>query len=194
MIASIKQWIVSICTAIFFITAVEMILPNNSMKKYAKFVLGLILITVILNPIIKLFNRSFNFEGYINSASQYIDEKQYKNNYGKYKTETIDNTSEVFAKNLEKVCNKKLKDKYPKDNYNVKVKVLYDDVKEKFDIQEVNVGVKEEGVKKVKKVTLDETKEVATKKVMEKEKSSKIINYLSEAIDVPKEKIRVYKE
>ncbi|WP_242851174.1 stage III sporulation protein AF [Clostridium novyi] len=92
------------------------------------------------------------------------------------------------------MCNKKLKDKYPKDNYNVKVKVLYDDAKEKFDIQEVNVGVKEEGVKKVKKVTLDETKEVSTKKVMEKEKSSKIINYLSETIDVPKEKIRVYKE
>nr|WP_307897887.1 stage III sporulation protein AF [Clostridium botulinum] len=30
-----------------------MILPNNSIKKYAKFVLGLILITVVINPIIK---------------------------------------------------------------------------------------------------------------------------------------------
>ncbi|KEH95916.1 stage III sporulation protein AF [Clostridium massiliodielmoense] len=193
MIVSIKQWVVNICTAIFFITAVEMILPNNSMKKYAKFVLGLILITVILNPIIKLFNRSFNFEGYINSASQYIDQKQYKNNYGKYKTESIGNTSEVFANNLEKLCNKKLKDKYPKDNYNVKVKVLYNDEKEKFDIQEINIGVKEEEVKKIRKITIDKTKEVATKKVIEKGKSSKIINYLSESIDIPKEKIKVYK-
>ncbi|KGM94986.1 stage III sporulation protein AF [Clostridium novyi A str. 4552] len=193
MIVSIKQWVINICTAIFFITAVEMILPNNSMKKYAKFVLGLILITVILNPIIKLFNRSFNFEGYINSAAQYIDQKQYKNNYGKYKTESIDNTSEVFANNLEKLCNKKLKDKYPNDNYNVKVKVSYNDEKEKFDIQEINVGIKEEEVKKIRKITIDKTKEVNTKKVIEKGKSSKIINYLSESIDVPKKKIKVYK-
>ncbi|MCD3297735.1 stage III sporulation protein AF, partial [Clostridium botulinum] len=50
MIQSIRQWVISIATAIFFITAVEMILPNNSIKKYAKFVLGLILITVVINP------------------------------------------------------------------------------------------------------------------------------------------------
>ena len=50
MIEGLKVWITSICTAIFFITAVEMILPDDSLKKYAKFVLGLILITVVISP------------------------------------------------------------------------------------------------------------------------------------------------
>lgn len=193
MIASLKQWVINISTAIFFITAVEMILPNNSMKKYAKFVLGLILITVVVNPIIKLFNRSFNFEGYINSATQYIEQKEYKNNYDKYKTKTIDNTANIFANNLESLCNKKLKDKYPKDKYNIKAKVLYNTKEEKFDIKEISVGVKEEGVKKIKKVTIDEIKELTTDRIIEKEKSDRIINYLSETIDVSKEKIKVYK-
>ena len=43
MIGELRNWIISICTAVIFITAVEMIMPNNSFKKYAKFVLGLIL-------------------------------------------------------------------------------------------------------------------------------------------------------
>ena len=38
-----------------FMTAIEIIAPDNSMKKYIKFVLGLILISVMINPIIKFF-------------------------------------------------------------------------------------------------------------------------------------------
>ena len=42
-----------------------MILPDNNMKKYAKFVLGLILIVVIIKPIIKIFEKDFDFNSYL---------------------------------------------------------------------------------------------------------------------------------
>ena len=61
MIEGLKVWVTNITIAIFFITAVEMILPDNSMRKYAKFVLGLMLIVVIINPIMKIFDKDFNF-------------------------------------------------------------------------------------------------------------------------------------
>ncbi len=64
LIELLKVWVTNITIAIFFITAVEMILPDNSMKKYAKFVLGLLLIVVIINPIIKIFDKDFNISAY----------------------------------------------------------------------------------------------------------------------------------
>ncbi len=50
----LNKFVITLVTILIFITAVEMIAPDNSMKKYLKFVLGLILITVILNPILTI--------------------------------------------------------------------------------------------------------------------------------------------
>ncbi|AEB75932.1 stage III sporulation protein AF [Clostridium botulinum] len=194
MIQSIRQWVISIATAIFFITAVEMILPNNSIKKYAKFVLGLILITVVINPIIKIFNNDFNVDSYINTATKYIDIKEHKNDYEKYKKGSIDNTVGVFANNLENLCSKKLKEKYPKDDYTVNAIVSYDDGKEKFNISEIRVGVKEKSVQKVKKIVIDSTREVSNEKIIDRDKSKEIVNFLSSTVDVSKDKIKVYKK
>ena len=51
----IKSFIETLVTIIILFSAIELISPNNSMKKYIKFVLGLILIVVMLNPIIDFF-------------------------------------------------------------------------------------------------------------------------------------------
>ena len=48
----LKDWISDICVSILFMTAVELVLPENSIKKYSKFVLGLIFIVVVINHII----------------------------------------------------------------------------------------------------------------------------------------------
>ena len=56
MIEALGKWIVTICVAIFFATAVQMILPDNSLKKYCNFVLGLIVFVVMISPIVNLFN------------------------------------------------------------------------------------------------------------------------------------------
>ncbi|MFU0823804.1 stage III sporulation protein AF [Clostridium sp.] len=193
MIDALKGWVMNVCTAIFFITAVEMILPSNSMKKYTKFVLGLILITVLINPIIKIFNNDFNIDNYIDAASEYFDNKKYEKNYEKYKNSSIDNTTEVFASNLENMCTQKLKEKYPKDNYKVGVEVKYDDKKEEFIINEIKVGVSEGKVKKIEKVNIGNSKEVNGQETIDDKKSHSIVEYLSEIISIPKEKIKVYK-
>ena len=69
----VNNFVVTLVTTLIFITAVEILGPDNSMKKYVKFVLGLILISVLLSPIIKFFSKG---EGVVTMA---IDkyEKEY---------------------------------------------------------------------------------------------------------------------
>lgn len=193
MLEHLKVWVINICTAVFFITAVEMILPDNKMKKYAKFVLGLILITVIMNPIIKIFNNDFNLESYVNSASKYFEEKEYTKDYDKYKISSIDNTVNVFSKNLENLCIEKLREKFPKDNYEVIVDAGYDTEKENFVINTINVGITEGKVKKIKKIKINDSKEVSSSEIEDYKKSNIIKEYLSQLMNVPTDKIKVYK-
>lgn len=194
MIEALKSWIISISTAIFFISAVELILPNNSTKKYTKFVLGLILITVVLNPIIKLYDKSFNINGYIESAARYFDEKKYQQeDYEKYKKTSIENTAEVFASNLGQLCIKKLKEEFPKDDYEVSIKANYEKEEENFIISKVNIGLSEGNIKKIKKVNIENSKEVSTKDVINEEKAKEIINFISKELNIEKQKISVYK-
>lgn len=193
MISGLKDWVMSICTAIFFITAVEMIMPNNSMKKYSKFVLGLILITVVLNPIIKVFDKNFNINGYVNEATKYFEEKQFQDDYDKYKNSSINNTVEVFSDNLENLCVNKLEEKFPRDSYEVSAQVSYDPEKEKFIISEVRVGVNEGNIRKVKKIKIKDSKEVSSKELIDDSKSKSITEYLNTVLNIPKDKIKVYK-
>ncbi|MDA7026993.1 stage III sporulation protein AF [Bacillus sp. CLL-7-23] len=51
----LTEWLTNIILFILLATIIDMLLPNSSMKKYAKMVISLLLIVVILNPIFKLF-------------------------------------------------------------------------------------------------------------------------------------------
>ena len=62
---AVKTFVVNLVTTLIFISAIELICPDNKMKKYIKFVLGLILIAVILNPIITFFTKG---EVFLNEA------------------------------------------------------------------------------------------------------------------------------
>ena len=53
----LNNFIITLVATMIFMTAIEIIAPDNSMKKYIKFVLGLILIVVLLNPIVYLLTR-----------------------------------------------------------------------------------------------------------------------------------------
>lgn len=191
---ALRGWIISICTTVFFITAVEMILPSNKIKKYAKFVLGLILITVLINPIIKLFDKNYDIDAYANQAVTYFDEKGYENKLGDYKEESVKNTVNNFKLNLEKTCEKMLSEKYPNNNYKVEAKVSYDKDKQTVVINNINVGVKDGKVEKVKKI------EISTKGSYEKyntnmndERAKLLKDYLSKELKVSNEVIVIYK-
>lgn len=51
----LTEWLTSIILFILFAIVIDILLPSSSMQKYAKMVVSLLLIIVMLNPIFKLF-------------------------------------------------------------------------------------------------------------------------------------------
>lgn len=51
----LTEWLTNIILFILLAIIIDMLLPNSSMQKYAKMVISLLLIVVILNPIFSLF-------------------------------------------------------------------------------------------------------------------------------------------
>lgn len=113
MIQILKDWIINICIVVFFVTAVEMILPDNKIKKYAKFILGLIIITVLINPIMKIFDGNYNIDVYANKAAETLSKSNYNSDFTKYQETSVNSTLENFNLNLKNLCEKILKDKIP---------------------------------------------------------------------------------
>lgn len=194
MIEELKSWVITICTAVVFITAVEMILPNNSFKKYVKFVLGLILITVLINPVIKIINKNYNIDDYTSKAFEYFDEGTYKQDFEKYKEDNMNKTLNTFKLNLENECQKKLKEEFPKDNYKVEAFVNYDDAASAVVIKYIKVGIIEGAISRVKKVDISTKGDLDNSSAaLNDERSKKLKDYLSKELKISDDLIEIYK-
>ncbi|APH15753.1 stage III sporulation protein AF [Clostridium botulinum] len=195
MLQWLKEWITNIAVAVFFITAIEMLLPKNNIKKYGKFVLGLILITVILNPIIKIFNKDYNISQYADKATASFNNAEYKNDFDKYKKKNREETLNNFKANLQNQTKKKLEEKFPENKYEVNVEIAYDEEKDNLQIKSMDVGVKGNKIEKIKKVNKinignnENGKE--DKKTFEGE--GKIKQFISNEFKVSSGVIKVYK-
>jgi stage III sporulation protein AF len=191
---ALKAWVTNITIAVFFITAVEMILPDNNMKKYAKFVLGLMLIVVILNPIIKIFDKNFDLYSYSSKAISYMDSSTKDADIKKYKEVNILNTTENFKKNLEDEFIAGLQEAYPEKKYNADIDIIYDEKKSVFNINSVEIGIVEKGVKSINKIKID-TKSVnaSNKNILQGEQGDKVKRLLSSKFKIDKDIITVYK-
>ncbi|MFA5524037.1 MAG: stage III sporulation protein AF [Tissierellales bacterium] len=62
MIDFVKSWVTNIVVVIFFIAFIENLLPSSNMRKYINTTLGLLIIIVLINPIIKLMSSDINID------------------------------------------------------------------------------------------------------------------------------------
>ncbi|AUN17855.1 stage III sporulation protein AF [Clostridium botulinum] len=195
MLQWLKEWITNIAVAVFFITAVEMLLPKNNIKKYGKFVLGLILITIILNPIIKIFNKDYNITQYVEKATASFNSADYKNDFDKYKKKNREETLNNFKANLQNQTKKKLEEKFPENKYEVNVEIAYDEEKDNLEIKSMDVGVKGNKIEKIKKVNKINIGSNENGKEDKKnfEGEGKIKQFISNEFKVSSEVIKVYK-
>lgn len=194
MIDLLKVWVTNITVAIFFITAVEMILPDNSMKKYAKFILGLMLIVVIINPIIKLFDKNFDLNSYSSKATSYMEGSTAVTDVQKYKNSNIINTTENFKKNLQNECITNLEETYPENKYNADIDIVYDSKNGVFNINRVEIEIVEGGVQIVKNIKIDtQSVNASNKNVLNDAQGNKIKTLLSNKLKISDNVITVYK-
>lgn len=194
MIEGLKNWIITICTAVFFITAIEIILPDNSLKKYAKYVLGLILISVLIQPLVKIFDKNYNIDTYASSAEKFLEKQDNSKYYDRLKEENVDNTVEAFELNLKTLCESKLKEKFPKSSYSVDVKAEYISKDNTFEIKSINIGVKDGKIESIKKVSIKPSSgSTDNKQVISSQLGNSIRDYLCKELGVSNEVITIYK-
>ncbi|WP_411167923.1 stage III sporulation protein AF [Clostridium sp. MB05] len=187
----IKGFVITLVSMLILMTAIELIAPDNNMKKYLKFVLGLILITVMLSPIISVFSKgeediSLEIQRYLDmNENKSIETNKNYNTNGEF----------VFKRNLEENCNRLLKEKFTNNEFisEIDCKVDMDNIN--YSINKVEVGVKNKEVSKIQKIIVN-TKENSKTVSSQDEKvdnKDEIVSYLAEIFNVSKDKIEVYK-
>lgn len=188
----LNNFIITLVATMIFMTSIEIIAPDNSMKKYIKFVLGLILISVMINPIIKFFTGGE--QEVINRIKRYEDMLNLGvTNEGESK-EVIEKQKEAFKSNLNSNCDNLLKEKFSDKNFKSDIKCNINLSDMTYSIDSLEVGVRENGIRLVDKIRInvnDESEEaVSNSEKIDNEEEIK--NYLSELFKIPIEKIKLY--
>ncbi|WP_026693549.1 stage III sporulation protein AF [Peribacillus kribbensis] len=111
----ITSWVTNIILFILLATVIDMLLPNSSMQKYAKMVIGLLLIAIILSPILKLF--SADFEQVMAKALNTTDQQRNTKNLIEAKKKEIQASQQAYilkqmAVQLKKDAKEELMNKY----------------------------------------------------------------------------------
>lgn len=69
-------WVSNIIIFVLLATVIDMLLPNSALQKYAKMVIGLLLIAIIITPILGLFNK--DFDDILTAATSEFEDQQKK--------------------------------------------------------------------------------------------------------------------
>ena len=179
----IKGFVTTLVTTLIFITAIELVGPDNSMKKYLKFVMGLILVAVLLNPIVKFFSQGET------ALTSIIDQYDKEIEEGISKDDTTIATQELREDNFNKNCINKLSKEFKDMTFESDLDCTVDFDNMTCQINELRIGISEKGVKKVKEVKIgEEEKEVKEEDSTQKE----VKDFLSDELEISKDKIVVY--
>lgn len=187
----INNFVITLVATMIFMTAVEIISPDNSMKKYIKFVLGLILISVMINPIVKFFTGGE--QELVNTIKSY-ESMFYEGTTSENEDSISKSQIESFKNNLNSNCDSLLKEEFSDKDFKSNVECEIDLENMTYSIESLEVGVKDGGIKLVDNIKIDinEESEQAVSNDGTVENEEEIKNYLSEVFKIPTDKIKLY--
>lgn len=196
----IKNWSESIVISIIIATIVEMLLPNNTSKKYIKIVVGVFVVYNIIYPIISTFTtenieQSLDVNEIIQASSSSVS------GYNNINQSTESSIKKIYVQNLEKNLATSLKNK-GYDVGNLTIKVSNDDSYniEKIDLQ-VNGKIQNNQEEKEVYSIVDTIKYVNINISNENQPNNEMLNesdkdtikkHIEEIYEVSSDKINVY--
>lgn len=187
----LNKFVITLVTILIFITAVEMIAPDNSMKKYLKFVLGLILITVILNPILTII---LNGEEELKDViSSYEGEYNTNKKYEESNENIVKIKEESFKENFNKNCESMLKQEFKNLEFKCDVDCLVDFNDNNFTINKLNIEIKDKRVKKVEKIEKVDINSNKDKGNKANKEYKDVVRFISKELNIDENKIDIYK-
>lgn len=96
----IREWVISIVSVIIIVVFLDILLPKGNMKKYANFVLGLIVMIIILKPIINVLNSSGDFNLELINSSYHFDKSQLAAEVKRIEESNVEGIVEVYKRKL----------------------------------------------------------------------------------------------
>lgn len=187
----LNKFVITLVTTLIFMTAVELIAPDNSMKKYLKFVLGLILITVILNPILTII---LNGEQELKDVISGYEEEYNVNRKDNESTENIIKIKEdSFKDNFNKNCESMLKQEFKDLEFKCNVDCVVDFNDNDFIINKLIIQIKDKKVKKVEKIDKVDINSKKDKKDTVNKEYKDVVKFISKELNIDENKIDIYK-
>ncbi|WP_297435021.1 stage III sporulation protein AF [uncultured Clostridium sp.] len=181
----LKSFAITLTSMCVFIVAVEMILPENKIKSHQKFVLSLIILSVMLTPIVKLLGGNTNdiarkIENAIdNELTVSLQESFYEK----------ESSTSFVVERLEDECKNLLEKEFTEYKFKVKMdaKMNLDTFNTDFNSVKVSVSKRDKSkIDKVEKVQIgDVIKEI------ESELSKKIKSFMGKTLEIDEKIISV---
>lgn len=200
----LTEWITNIIVFILLAVVIDLLLPNSSMQKYAKMVISLLLIIVIINPIFKLFNTDMNV---ILSEFQSVapSEENEVKNLIEFQKKEIQASQRAYILEQMAVQMKTMAKEELVQNYDLTIETILlseseqvDDINSQNDLQHIRVVLQQneaeevagqEAVEAVQSISIDTTKELPTDDPETQLNSEEITAYLAKIWEVEEEKI-----
>ncbi|MFN7251149.1 MAG: stage III sporulation protein AF [Anaerobacillus sp.] len=204
----LTEWISNIILLILLASVLELLLPNSSLQRYVKMVVGLLLLVIILTPLISIFTK--DVDSWVSSIglSNHLEEKNVQFSLENKKKEiqqvTLAYISEQVAVQLKRQVEEEMITKFDKEV--VEVMVDLNDFLEEDDylnsIVQVSILLKkvdsdiEEGDKTVPVVALVEIDTSKGVEPLQETTTNKqeILQYLATTWTIPIEKVEVLME
>ncbi len=167
MIGIVKGWCEGIIVAIIISVIIELLIPEGNNKKYVKVVIGIYIIFVTVNPILKLIDYDFNFENIFNLETEEVS------------VNLDTDIKDVYIVGIEETIKRQIEELgYSVDFVNVQVDKNYENINS----IEISVKEKNENVVNIEPVIIgDDTKP--------KINYYDIVKFLEENYLVDKEKV-----
>ncbi|ADV93182.1 MULTISPECIES: stage III sporulation protein AF [Bacillus] len=195
----LTEWLTTIVLFILFAIVIDMLLPSSSMQKYAKMVVSLLLIVVMLTPIFKLFKTDPEviFE-YLTKNGQ-SESADIKNQINSKKIEIQASQRAYILEEMAVQLKKKAEERFSHDEYKVgRIKLTAGEkVDSEEDIKTISVYMapsSEKTVQTVAPVHIDTDHAYVTKEAAEQREAKQIQTQLADIWEIGSEKITVHME
>jgi stage III sporulation protein AF len=70
----LKSWITNITVVVIFTMLLDILVPNNDMKKFVKVIMGLLIVLVIIQPFLMIKNVGYQFESTMAQTAAHIED------------------------------------------------------------------------------------------------------------------------
>lgn len=199
MIDWFRAWSKGIVVAVIIATIIEMILPDNTSKKYIKIIIGIFIVYTIISPVINQFtgediSEYIKVNEVIETSSDVVESNEISKN-------TTSSIKKIYTQNLENDLKTKLKAKgYVAGS--VSINISND---ESYNIEKIDIKIDEKTAvakeQKQTKTIVDNIKSVKIKIENNNSQNNEIINendkneikeYIKTTYEVDINKINIY--